>query len=161
MTSSWAARRRLPAANSSSSANFSAFVGQASTQAGSWPALVRSMQRSHLTTALPSRESSITPNGQTIRQNLQPIHLSLSINTGSLAACLCIASVGQTVIHGASSQCLHWMGTPNSPAASTVTIRCGFGDSATASSSFFFIRIADLVPYPKSLFPGWWLGGKS
>ncbi len=24
-----------------------------------------------------------------------------------------------------------------------------------------FIRIANLVPYPKSLFPGWWLVGKS
>ncbi len=122
------------AANSFSSTNFNAPVGQASTQAGSWPALVRSMQRSHLSITLPSVETSIAPNGQTIRQNLQPIHLSCSINTGPSASCRCIAAVGQIEIHGASSQCLHCSGTASSPAASTTTLLCGVGRSAIASS---------------------------
>jgi hypothetical protein len=87
--------------------------------------------------ARPSGPICSTPKGQMSIHNLHPMHKSWSIVTGLSLFCRWIAPVGQISMQGGASQCLHWIGTANSSACSTVTIRWGFGDSATASSSTF------------------------
>lgn len=99
------ATRCLTVSNTLASTPYTiALVGHIAEQAGSKPAALNGLHRSHFIDTLDLGSSSGIPNGHAYRQAIQPIQRLSSTYTAPYLSRV-IAPVGQTSIHGAFLQC--------------------------------------------------------
>lgn len=82
-----------------------ALVGHVRTQAGSRPFITLATQKSHFRILAPSGNCG-APKGHTVAQAWHPMQKFPLTTTTPLSGLLTSARVGQTVIHGASPQCM-------------------------------------------------------
>src|SRR5215468_7059707 len=83
-------------------------VGQAFTQAGSRPTVVRSTQSVHLDIFPVLSEKRGTSNGHPVRHSWQPMHWSGFTSTTPFEYWTIAAGAGQALRQPGSEQCMHW-----------------------------------------------------